>query len=158
MKEWFLSREPRERLILAIGAAAAIVIVLYGFVWRPLSTGTEDLRNGVASKTRLLVDLQQAAALAPQQASNGPRSGAGQSLVVLVDRTAQSHELAGALTRTRPDGTNGINVTFQNAAFDSLLRWLVTLEREYAVSVESASVTGSRQPGLVNGQLFLRRY
>jgi general secretion pathway protein M len=156
MREWFFSREPRERVVLAIGAAAVVLLIGYGFIWKPLSDGSAALRIDVAAKSRLLMELDRAAAVAPVEQS--PRPGTEQSLVVLVDRTAQGHGLAGALTRTRPDGTTGINVTLQNAAFDALLAWLVTLERDHGVSVESASVTGSRQPGLVNGQLLLRRY
>jgi type II secretory pathway component PulM len=156
MREWFFSREPRERVVLAIGAAATLLLIGYGLVWKPLADGSEALHLDVAAKSRLLVDLERAAAVAPVE--QAPRAGSDQSLVVLVDRTAQRHGLAGALTRTRPDGTTGINVTLQNAAFDALLAWLITRERDHGVSVESASVTSSRQQGLVNGQLLLRRY
>jgi len=155
MKEWFMSREPRERVILTIGAVVAALIFAVAFVWRPLANGTAELRESVERKNQLLVDVRQAAVIAPD-AGGGPRD-AGQSLVVLVDSTAQSHGLAGALTRTRPDGPDGINVTFQNASFDALMSWLVSLQTEHRIGVESATVTRTQQPGLVNGQLFLRR-
>jgi type II secretory pathway component PulM len=80
-----------------------------------------------------------------------------QSLVVLIDSTASSLSLAGTFTRTRPDGADAISVSFQNAQFDALLSWLVTLERSHGVSVESASFNGARDAGLVSGQIFLRR-
>jgi type II secretory pathway component PulM len=156
MKEWFLSREPRERVILAAGAAAVAIFLFWSFVWTPLHDGSVDLSESVAQKSRLLVDVQRAAALAPAGGTQRPTAG-NQSLVVLVDGTSQSHGLAGALTRTRPDGADRINVTFQNASFDSLLNWLVTLQSTHGVRVESATVNGTRAPGLVNGQLLLSR-
>ena len=155
MKEWFWSREPRERVILGAGAVVAALIVAWGFVWKPLMDGTAELRDSVAQKNQLLIDLRQAAVIAP--AAGGGAPGAAQSLLVLVDSTAQSHGLAGALTRTRQDGPDGVNVTFQNASFDALMSWLVTLHSEHRVGVESATVTRTQQPGLVNGQIFLRR-
>ncbi|HEX7080304.1 MAG TPA: type II secretion system protein M [Gammaproteobacteria bacterium] len=155
MKEWFLSREPRERVILAVGAAVAGVIVLFGFIWRPLAAGTAELRESVEEKNRLLIDLQQAAAV--PDTARPARSAPGQSLVVLVDSTAQAHGVAEALTRRRPDGPDRIDVTFENASFDALVSWLVALQTEHGIGVEAASVTSGSGPGLVNGQIFLRR-
>jgi type II secretory pathway component PulM len=76
-------------------------------------------------------------------------------LVVLVDSTAQTFGLS--LPRSRPDGADGINVAFQGVSFDALLSWLIALETTHGVAVESASFSSSRERGLVNGQLFLRR-
>jgi general secretion pathway protein M len=156
MKEWFLSREPRERVILGIGAGAAVVILLWGLVWSPLDSGVSALRASVDQNSRLLVDLQRAAALSPANAAR-PAQGAAQSLVVLVDSTSKQHGLAGAFTRTRPDGADGINVTLQDAPFDTLLGWIVALRSDYGIDVESASFNGSRSAGLVSGQVLLRR-
>lgn len=156
LRDWYLARAPRERAILAAGGAVAVMIVLWGFIFAPLRTGTAELSESIEAKSRLLIDVQRAAALAPADAPSTGSAG-GQSLVVLVDSTAQSHGLSDAITRSRPDGPNGINVTFQNASFDELVSWLVALESTHGVRVESATVNGTRAAGLVNGQLSLRR-
>lgn len=154
MKDWFLSREPRERLILALGAVAAVVIIAWRFVLLPLATGIERLDSEVDAQSRLLVDAQNAAVIVPGDTS---RAATEQSLYVVVDRTARSHGVAEALTQTRQDGTTGLGVSFQAASFDSMIAWLATLESEHGIGVESASFTASREPGLVNGNLVLRR-
>jgi general secretion pathway protein M len=154
MRAWFERLQPRERWIVLIGGVAAVVIVLWGLIYKPLSDGSERLRESVAMKQRLLVDLARAAGTGPVGAQNGGASS-GQTLVVLVDTTAREHGLT--FPRMRPDGANGIAVTFSNAPFDDLLEWLITLQTTHSVSVESASFTSARQRGLVNGQLFLRR-
>lgn len=156
MKDWFLSREPRERIVLVLGAIAVAALVLWRFVLMPVITGAAELRSDVDEKSRLLVDLQRAAAIAP--ADSPARPASTQSLVVLIDRMVQSHNLSSAVTRTRLDGPNGVNVTFQSARFNALLSWLVALESDHGVTVENASVTGAREPGLVNGQILLRRF
>jgi len=153
MKAWFLSLQERERLILIGGGIAALVLVLWWLVLAPLRTGSAELREAVTDKQRLLLDLRRVAAL-PED-TGAPAAGGGQSLVVLVDTTAQAFGLA--LPRTRPDGTNGINVGFQGVSFDALLAWLIELDATHGVRVESASFSGTREQGLVNGQLFLRR-
>jgi general secretion pathway protein M len=156
VKAWFARLEPRERWILSAGAVLAAIIVLWGFVWVPLGNGSAELRERIDDKQALLADLQRAAALGGGT-SRGQRPAPTQSLVVLVDQTARTHGLADSFTRTRPDGADAINVSFQNAPFDGILAWLVRLNTDYGIRVESASFNGSRERGLVTGQLFLRR-
>ena len=156
MKEWFMSREPRERIVLASGAVIAAIIIFWSFVWTPLRDGSAELSSSVAQKTQLLVDLQRAAALAPVEGGRQVTQTT-QSLVVLIDRTAQAHNLAGAVTRTRPEGSDAISVTVREAPFDDLIEWLVTLQSMHGLAAESVSFNGARTPGLVTGQLLLRR-
>jgi len=156
MKDWFLSRAPRERVVLAAGAVIAAALILWRFVWMPLSSGAAELRAEIDEKTRFQVDLLRAAAIAPREESTRARST--QSLLVLVNQMVQGHGLGSAVTRTRLEGSDGVSVTLQNAPFNAVLSWLVALETEHGVSVEGASITGARQPGLVNGQIQLRRY
>src|SRR5690606_18575810 len=131
------------------------VVIAWGLVWRPLSSGVEQLQASVDGKSALLVDVQRAAAIAPDSA---PRASTNQSLVALVDRTSRAYGVAGSLGRQTPDGANAIRVEFRGAAFDDLLGWLVELEREHGVTVVQSPVTGTRDAGRVNGSVLLQRY
>jgi general secretion pathway protein M len=153
MKDWFLRREPRERAILAIGSIAAVVIVLYALVLRPLAVQSEILRDAVAQKQRLLVDLARVGPGTGNAAAS--RQGNDQARIVLIPNSAREHGLA--FSRTVPNGPDGIQVTFSNASFDQLVAWLASLDKDYALTVESASFQSTRQAGIVNGQLLLRR-
>jgi general secretion pathway protein M len=158
VRQWWLERNPRERLILICGAAAAVLIVLLTFIWLPLQRGTTELRGSVGEKTRVLADLRRAQALGASGATGNAPLAATQSLVGLIASTGQSHELV--FTRTAPDTTAGadaIRVSFESAKFDDLVAWLEMLERDYGVTVDSFSVNGAQNPGLVTGQTFLRR-
>jgi general secretion pathway protein M len=157
MKEWFMSREPRERIVLGVGSAVAVLLAFVLLVWRPLQNEAADLEGSVAQKTRLLVDLQRAAAVAPESGGRPQAAGGTQSLLVLVDGTAQSHGLEGALRNARSEGADGISVTLRDASFDAVIRWLVTLQTVHGLSVEAVNVNATRASGLVNGQLSLRR-
>ena len=154
MRAWFDGLQPRERWILLLGAIVVLVLVLWVAALRPLWTQAATLRTAVDMKQRLLVDLARLEGTqAPANA--GIVQGLDQTLVVIVDSTAQTNGLT--LSRTRPNGPNGIDVTFQGASFDVLVSWLVTLHNSYSVDVESASFTNARAQGLVNGQLSLHR-
>lgn len=154
MKQWFNALETRERAVLSAGAIVAFGIVFWGFVWNPITSGRSNLETAIAQKQQLLTNLHRARAVDATTAEN---PSGGQSLFVLIDQTAQANDLAGAVTRARPNGPNEINVTFTNAKFDALVAWLISLNQNNGVFVDGASINSSRQRGLVSGQLFLRR-
>lgn len=155
MRQWFDSLQPRERVVLGAGAVLAAMIVFYAFIWTPLQSGRAEMAASVAQKRQLLSDLYRASAISADDTVQA--TGSGQSLVLLVAQTSQSMGLAGAITGSRPDGADNINVTVQNAAFDVVTNWLVLLQQNYSITVESASLNSTRQSGLVSGQLSLRR-
>jgi general secretion pathway protein M len=154
MKAWFFGLQPRERWIVAIGGAIAVVIIAWGFVVRPLRAEVATLRTAVDNKQRLLIDVVR---IEGEQlpTTRGPRQGLDQTLVGIVDNTARSHGLGSP--RTRANGPSGVDVTIQAAPFDTLVAWLLVLHGTYGVDVETAQFSSAREPGLVNGQLTLRR-
>lgn len=154
MKAWFFGLQARERMIVMIGGAAAIAIILWGLVVQPLQAEVARLRTSVETKQRLLVDVARIEGEMPSPITTN-RQGEGQTLVVIVDSTARSHGLD--LPRTRANGPSGVDVSFQNARFDALVAWLVVLHDSYGVDVDTASFSSAREPGLVNGQISLRR-
>jgi general secretion pathway protein M len=154
MKAWFFGLQPRERMIVAVGASAAVAIVLWGFLVRPLLDETAALRTSVETKQRLAVDVARVEGTQPSSAA-GNRQGADQTLSVIIINTASTYGLG--QPRTRNDGPNAIDVTLQGVSFDSITAWLVTLHDTYGVDVQSASFSPAREPGIVNGQVSLRR-
>jgi type II secretory pathway component PulM len=151
MKAWFANLQPRERLIVLGGAVGVLLIAVWFGVMR-LHAQTEVLRESVAAKQRMLVDLSRVGTR-PATAANA--QGNTQTLVVVIDGSAREHGIT--LSTRRPDGPDGVQVAFSNVPFDMLLDWLVSLEKQSSVAVESASFTTAKTKGIVNGQLTLRR-
>ena len=153
MRAWFDNLQPRERWILIAGVVIAIGVLLWAGVLRPMRAQSAILQAAVEAKQRLLVDLDRlGASSAAHPAGTQPPD---QTLVVVVDSTAQAHGLR--ITRSRPNGPSGVEVTLQAVPFDVLVAWLMTLHGTYAVDVESAQLSTARQQGLVNGQVSLHR-
>jgi type II secretory pathway component PulM len=153
--ERFRQLAPREQMVLGIGAALAVVIIAWSFVWMPLNDSVNELRESVVDRSRLMVDLRRAASLVTAGQAGGAPAGS-QSLMTIVDATARQLGLADAFPNQRPDG-NDLRVTVTDAPFTLIVDWLIGLEREYAVRVREVSLSATGQPGLVRGQLVLTR-
>jgi type II secretory pathway component PulM len=155
MIEKFRQLAPREQIIVGLGIVLAVLIIGWRFVWTPLSDGSAELRDSVAAKSRLMIDLQRAAGLAPATQASASSSGE-QPVYLLAPQTAASYGLR--FTQTRPDGANVARISFRDVSFDQLMAWLTALDAQYGIAVASgASFSGSGQPGLVTGQLALQR-
>lgn len=158
MREWFDSLAPRERLMVVAGAIAVGLMLFWGLVMAPLGNSVTRLGERVDAKRDLLVWMQQVAprikAVSP---GAGEASGAEGSLVVLVDRSARSAGLGGALTRNQPVGEDGIRVQLKDASFDSMARWLVQLRGANGLILDSASIERGAATGTVNASLVLRQ-
>jgi general secretion pathway protein M len=159
MKDWFLGLERRERMLVSIGAVLVVVFVAWGLLLNPLYGASAATANRVESKRDTLSFLRGAAAeLAGATAL--PAAGpdlSGQSLVVIVDRSARQAGLGTALTRNQPVGEDGIRVRLENASFDAITRWLAALDTSSGLGIESASFDRTPEDGRVNASLVLRQ-
>jgi general secretion pathway protein M len=154
IRQRFEELAPRERrLVYVAGGFVAVAAVYFIFVM-PLQAYSSRAAGRVAQKTADLAWMQQAA---PQvmAASAAGGSGSGESLVVLVDRTAREAGLGAAVRDQSPNGDNGLRLRLEGAPFDVLVAWLANLQQQYGVTVDSANVDAATAPGLVNASLTL---
>jgi general secretion pathway protein M len=153
---WHSSLAPRDRRILRIGAVAVVLILLLG-IFLPLQRNLLQAREHLKQQQQ---DLEWMRRMAPTLAAAGPGtpvgSTNGESLVVLIDRTARESGLVKALTASQPAGNGAMRVQFTSADFNLLLGWLHRLTTQQGLHVEDASVTSGGSPGLVNASLQLR--
>ena len=159
MKDWYLALAPRERLFVAIGAIVVGLLLVWSLLLNPLYGASASIAQRVESKRATLVFLRDAVAELAG-AGDAPAAGPdleGQSLVVIVDRTARAAGLGQALTRNQPVGTDGIRVRLDNAPFNAVAQWLNTLGSASGLAIESASFDRTPEEGRVNASLVLRQ-
>lgn len=155
VRDWLDSLSARERnLVYAAGALVAVAL-LYLVLVLPVQTSSSRMASRVGQKT---ADLAWMRAQAPQAmaAAGVARSAGGESLVVLVDRSAREAGLGTALRDQSPDGNSGLRLRIEGASFDTLVTWLASLQQQHGVSIESASIDAAA-PGLVNATLSLKQ-
>jgi len=153
LARWFAGLSERERRIVQAGAALVPVLLVIG-VLLPLDRSVAQAHERLAKKRN---DLAWMLGVAPElAASPQPPSAAGESLLVIVDRSARESGLAGSLAGSEPAGPGGLSLRLQKAPFDTLIAWLARLSQQNGIRVDSATIDSAGAPGLVNAAVVLR--
>jgi general secretion pathway protein M len=143
---------PRERRLVMVGGVLAALLVLFG-VLLPLDRTVAHAQQRLAKKH---ADLNWMQSVAPEIAAAAPPpSATGESLLVIVDRSARESGLAGALSGSEPGGPGSLSVRLEKAPFDALIAWLARLAQQNGVSVDSANIEKAGGPGIVNAAIVL---
>lgn len=157
VKDWWRNLQLRERSLLTAGAAALLLLIGYFQIWEPLKAQSGQLRVLVTEQQELLAWMQQAVRRVEALRGGGPAMSAGGGSVLTVATQTGRKALGDTVKRVEERRRGGVNVWFENAAFDDLVRWLGRLEQQHGIEVESISVDAQKQKGRVSGQLALRR-
>jgi type II secretory pathway component PulM len=153
MKMSFDTMSEREQRLMKIGAIAAVAILIFG-VLIPLDSSVAKARARITQKQ---TDLAWMRNVAPVLAAIAPMhtGGNGESLIVVVDRSARESGLDKALAGSEPSGPGGIQVRMEKAPFDSILGWLSRLSQQNGIGVDGASIDTAGAPGIVNAAIVL---
>lgn len=147
----------RDQAMLMGLAAALLVYMLYQVLWQPLATANRNLARQNESVAKSVANLNQLAAQYRelQKASGSGNASQGETLTQLVDQTVASNELH--MSRFQPGSSGDVQVRFDNASFDQVLRWLSELESKHGVTLRELGVSPGSGPGLVNVSVRLFR-
>ena len=150
--QWFAALSRREQRIVQISAVVVPVLLVFG-VLLPLDRSVAQLHERLLKKRADLAWMQ---GVAPElAASPQPPSAAGESLLVIVDRSARESGLATALAGSEPAGPGALSLRLQKAPFDTLIAWLARLAQQNGIRVDSATIDSAGAPGLVNAAVVL---
>ena len=145
---------PREQNMVKFGAIALVLILIFG-VLMPLDSSVAKARTRIAKKQQDLVWMK---GVAPFLAAQGPaHQNNGESLIVIVDRSARESGLGNSLAGTDPSGAGGIQVRLEKAPFDAIIGWLSRLSQQNGIGVEGATIDGAGAPGVVNAAIVLKQ-
>ncbi len=155
MKFSYDTLSAREQQLVKYGGIAAVAILIFG-VLLPLDSSVAKAKSRVSKKQADLVWMRGAA---PVLATIGPshQGNNGESLLVIVDRSARESGLGTALAGTEPSGPGGIQVRLEKASFDGMIGWLSRLSQQNGIGVDGATIDGAGTPGIVNAAIVLRQ-
>jgi general secretion pathway protein M len=160
MKEWWLTKTEREQLALVMGAAALLLFLLYLLAWQPFVDSVEQKQLQAESQQATLdwmrQNLPEILSLRKQGRATGS-AHTNEALMTLVDRTAKQNQLRQKIQRIKPKGDDKVQLWVEQAAFDSLLRWLGELSAKYGIQIESLNIDRQELPGIINARLVLQR-
>lgn len=157
VRSWLAGLSQRERTLVYAAGGFVLAALLYIALVLPLQKYTDRREARVAQKSTDLAWMRQVAPAVSAAAAAGgtAQAASGESLVVLVDRTAREAGLGGALRDQSPNGESGLRLRLEAAAFDTLIEWLGTLQERHGVSIEAANIDATGNPGLVNASVTL---
>ena len=157
MKDWFMGLELRERRLVAGGAIVLGLLMLYLMIWEPAAVAYTDLKENVAAQQETLDWMKQASRkvkVLSASARGGAQGLGGRSLLAVVDQSARADGLGPAIKRVEPDGSKGVKIWLEGAAFDPMVLWLGKLSSTYLI--EPSVITIEPQgAGRVNARLTL---
>jgi type II secretory pathway component PulM len=151
LAEWYAGLAERDKRIVLWGAPAAAVLLLAVII--------VQLRASVVAAEerveRRRQDLAWIEAVTPRiQAA--PAARPGEPLTIAVDRMAREGGLGEALASVEPASSGALRARFTGASFDALALLLARLQKERGVVADTASVSATGEPGLVDATLVLR--
>jgi general secretion pathway protein M len=146
------SLSERDLRTLKIGGAIAALLLVYAII---------QLDSSVANAHKRLLkkqaDLTWMRDNGPELAASGGLvhpAGGGESLLVVVDRSARESGLT--VTGSDPAGPGALNIRLQKVSFDTLVTWIGRLGQTNGIRVDNASIETAGGPGLVNASFVLR--
>jgi general secretion pathway protein M len=146
------SLSERDRRTLKIGGVVAALLLVYVII--QLDGSVSSAHKRILKKQ---ADLTWMRANGPELAQTVGTRGTtgGESLLVIVDRSARESGLASALAGSDPAGPGGLSIRLQKAPFDTLVPWLYRLSQQNGIRVDTASIESAGSPGLVNASIVL---
>ena len=137
LRTWFEGRSLRERRLLLVMGALAVLTLIWAAVIRPVGDGLSSARERHASAVTRLGETEATVALlrAAQRSRPAPLTGA------LADIVRVQADMAGfSLTSLDQDGADRVRIAIPSARPGALTAWLAKLERG-GILVDSVTMT-----------------
>ena len=152
-REFWGKRAPRERSAIAIGAGLLALVLLYAYLWLPVSTERDQFRARLpllranASQTRV-----EAAEAARLKGATGAQQGSAAGLQAILEQTASEQGVREALKEIIPGDPSHARVGSASIGFDAWVAWVGRLQTEHGVHLENALVEALPESGKVKLQ------
>lgn len=148
--QFWRTRVPRERFVLAAGSVLLVLALGYAYAWLPMQRDVVQLRQALpalrAQARQLQQDAQEVARLKAQPAVI---RGTG-SLALAVEQNAQAMGLREHIESITPQDAGHVRVLLPQVAFDAWLAWLGELQASHGVRVDSVRIGATDDPGMVS--------
>ena len=156
LKQFWIERAPRERLVLGIGGVMLAGVLLYLMLIEPAWTGIGRLERSLPQQRAQAAELDallgevkglrtqpQVATVSPSEVKGAIESSLGRAGLKMA--------------RMIPLSEGDLQLTFSNVPYGAWASWLAGIERELGARATTVVVTGKEAaPGNVDAELALR--
>lgn len=156
-RQLFNELNPRERLIVAGGGFALLIIAIYLFAWDPLIARQVALNESVKSQQLIYQQmLESAAEVTNSKGAGNYKVISASALQSIINRTAKSALPGAVIKRVEKNRRQAVQVWIDQVAFDDMVKWLGGLQQTKGVRVETLFSERTTQLGRVNVRLTLK--
>ena len=137
--KYWQSLEPRERVVLSLGATFVVIVLFYSQFWQPLQKSLDFMEQSVRSMRVNAVWVEQRSQEFKRggaTSSNTPKRGANQSLMSVVEQTASQARVRDSIQQIVPDQATGeVRVVLEGVQFNQWVLWIDNLYKNYGVDI-----------------------
>lgn len=149
LQQAWRTRSARERRILVAGLAVVLLLVTYGWLWRPMVADLARLQDQLPRLRAQAAQLDQAGDEIARLRARAPAGRIERAeLGTLLTRSSAMHQIAGVALAPDADGAR-VKVTLERARFESWLAWIDELHRSHRIVLVSARLSALDAPGMV---------
>lgn len=156
MKDWYLAKSARDRMVILAVAFLALITLLYVLVWHPMSTQIaqreQNIRNAESNLEFMLEG--QARIRASGGVSGQQQLTSDKAPYLLVDELIRKAGIK-LPERVEPTGKDGARVQFSEVEFDKLVSVIAELER-YGLNVSTMNIS-RKSNGIVSARFNMER-
>jgi len=158
LNKWYALSEQEHRTII-VGATVAITLLGYLFIWSPLTTARDHMREQFTSQKDLYQWMQQVEPRIQALKKEGFPGSPGQDepLLALTQQILNDKRLSRYLTQMQQPQAKQLVLTFHKVPFDSFIRWLQVLTHQYAVEVPQLKANPTDPSGSADIHLTLQK-
>lgn len=153
--QFWRARAPRERFVLAAGAALLALALGYAYAWLPMQRELAQLRGTLphlrAQAEQIQRDAEEVARLRARPAA----SQRGGSVATVVEQRAAASGLREHIATLAAQDDGRVRVVLPRVGFDAWLAWIGELQAAHGVRVESARIESSGEAGMVRIEAVL---
>lgn len=154
MQAW-RARAPRERLVLAGGAALLALALAYAYAWLPMQHQLTQLRGTLPQLRVQAEQVQRNAEEVTRLRARPTTLRQGGSIVAIVEQRAAASGLREHIAALVPQDRNRVRVVLPRVGFDAWLAWIGDMQAAHGVRVESARIESSGEAGMVRIEAVL---
>jgi general secretion pathway protein M len=146
--QFWRTRAPRERLVLAGGSALLVLALGFSYGWLPMQREVAQLRQALpqlrVQARQLQQDAQEVARLKVQPAVAREKG----SLALAVEQSALATGLRERIESITPQDAGHVRVVLPQVAFEAWIDWLGELQISHGVRVDSARIEATEAAGM----------
>lgn len=157
MKEWWDQLNQRERHYLLSGSLFLLSIFIYFLIWSPFSNAMQNLRNNVAYNRQLVSWMEKAELQLQSLPASHKRTQtiSANDLLSSIAQSLTNNKMMSFTPQVQQSAANKVKVSFATVPFDTLIHWLIALQKKHALQIATFAASHQDKSGMVQATVVL---